>query len=230
MRAIIAGTSLLSSTVFRNWDEILVETPYGRAAIQKASQHLFLQRHGKKPVPPHKINHHANIWALRSLGVDGVIAINSVGSLKTNIKPGMFIIPDDFVSMCNIPTFFDYEMRFTIPLMDAGYAQRLYKTCTDLEIETVLGGVYIQTSGPRFETRAEINVLKKEGDVVGMTMASEATLCMEYAIPYVSLCSIDNYCNGILKTPLAWGEVEEQIRKNGRAIETIVHSILSEGF
>jgi 5'-methylthioadenosine phosphorylase len=230
MKAIIAGTSLLSSMIFRNWDETLVETPYGRVTMQKASQHLFLQRHGKKPVPPHKINHHANIWALRSLGVEGIIAINSVGSLKTILKPDTFVIPDDFISKCAIPTFFDYEMRFTIPQMDTGYAQRLYRICQALEVESVMGGVYIQTSGPRFETRAEVNVLKKEGDVVGMTMASEATLCMEYAIPYVSLCSIDNYCNGILKTPLSIQGVEEQIIKNTRTIEAVIHTILSEGF
>jgi purine nucleoside phosphorylase len=230
MKAIIAGTSLLSSMIFKNWGETPVDTPYGRVAVQKASQHLFLQRHGRKPVPPHKINHHANIWALKSLGVEGVIAINSVGSLKTSLKPDTFIIPDDFVSTCGIPTFFDYEMRFTIPRMDSVYAQRLYRVCQALEVETVMGGVYIQTSGPRFETRAEVNILKKEGDVVGMTMASEATLCMEYAIPYVSLCSIDNYCNGILKAPLTMQEVEEQIRKNARTIETVIHAILSEGF
>ena len=230
MRAIVAGTSLLASSVFKDWDEVPVETPYGKATVQRASQHLFLQRHGKKAVPPHRINHHANIWALRSLGVEGVIAINSVGSLKSNLKPGTFIIPDDFVSKCAIPTFFDFEMRFTIPLMDPAYGQRLYHVCTAMEVETTLGGIYVQTQGPRFETKAEVNILKKEGDVVGMTMASEATLCMEYAIPYVSLCSIDNYCNGVIKTPLAIGEIEEQIARNGKTVEAIIHTILSEGF
>ncbi len=230
MKAIIAGTSLIGSTVFQNWDEIPVETPYGKVVVQKASQHLFLQRHGKKPVPPHRINHVANIWALKSLGVEGVIAVNSVGSLKINLRPGTFLIPDDFVTHCTIPTFFDYEIRFTIPQMDASYSSRLNEICTGLEVETTLGGVYVQTSGPRFETKAEVNILKKEGDVVGMTMASEATLCMERSIPYVSLCSIDNYCNGILKTPLTIEEVEEQIRRNGKTIETVLHSILSEGF
>ncbi len=230
MKAIIAGTSLLDSALFRNWDEISVDTPYGKASVLKASQYLFLQRHGKKRLPPHKISHHANIWALKSLGVEGVISINSVGSLKTNLKPGACIIPDDFVSFCDIPTFFDYEMRFMIPQMDATYAQKMLRICTGLEVETTPGGVYVQTSGPRFETKAEINVLKKLGDVVGMTMASEVTLCMEYAIPYVSLCSIDNYCNGILKTPLTIEEVKEQIGKNMRTVETIIQSILGEGF
>jgi 5'-methylthioadenosine phosphorylase len=176
------------------------------------------------------VPHHANIWALKSLGVKGVVAVNSVGSLKITLKPGTFIIPDDFVSFCNIPTFFDYETRFTIPLMDAGYAERMHHICKELEVDTILGGVYAQTTGPRFETKAEVNILKKFGDVVGMTMASEATLCMEHSIPYVSLCSIDNYCNGIVKAPLTIEEVEEQTLKNTRTVETIMHSILSEGF
>jgi 5'-methylthioadenosine phosphorylase len=230
MEAIIAGTSLFRSTLFNNWDEVIVETPYGKVSVHKASQHLFLQRHGKKQLPPHKISHLANIWALKSLGVKGVIAINSVGSLKVALKPGTFVIPDDFVSFYNIPTFFDYESRFTIPVMDVDYARRIHEVCTRLEIETVLGGVYAQTTGPRFETKAEVNILKKFGDVVGMTMASEATLCMEYAIPYVSICSIDNYCNGIIKAPLTMEEVEEQVLKNARTVETVIHSVLSEGF
>ncbi len=73
-------------------------------------------------------------------------------------------------------------------------------------------------------------MLKKLGDVVGMTMASEATLSMEYAIPYVSLCAVDNYCNGVLKAPLNMDEVDEQIIKNGRTIEAVLQTILAEGF
>ncbi len=230
MQAIVAGTSLLRSILFKNWDEFVVETPYGKVSVSRASQYLFLQRHGKKGVPPHMIDHRANIWALKSLDVEGIIAVNSVGSLKSSLKPGTFVIPDDFISPWKIPTFFDYEMRFTIPVMDAAYAQKMYRLCTAMEVETVLGGVYIQTSGPRFETKAEVSVLRKLGDVVGMTMASEATLSMEYAIPYVSLCSIDNFCNGVLKAPLTMGEVETEIMKNGRTIEAVLHEILAEGF
>jgi len=75
-----------------------------------------------------------------------------------------------------------------------------------------------------------VSVLKKLGDVVGMTMASEATLSMEYAIPYVSLCSIDNYCNGVLRVPLTMYEVETQILINGRTVEAVLQTILGEGF
>ncbi|MGD0229376.1 MAG: MTAP family purine nucleoside phosphorylase [Syntrophorhabdales bacterium] len=230
MKAIIAGTSLLYSTLFSSWDEMAVETPYGKVFVRKASRYLFLQRHGKKAAPPHMINHRANIWALKSLQAEGVIAMNSVGSLKTILKPGTFIIPDDFFSPWNIPSFYDYEIHYTIPVMDAAYAQKMRAVCIAMEVEAVLGGVYIQTNGPRFETKAEVGVLKKLGDVVGMTMASEATLCMEYSLPYVSLCSIDNYCNGVIKTPLTMGEIEEEVQRNARTIEAILQAILSEGF
>jgi 5'-methylthioadenosine phosphorylase len=114
--------------------------------------------------------------------------------------------------------------------MDAFYAQKMHAICRAMEIDVVLGGVYVQTSGPRFETKAEVNVLKKLGDVVGMTMASEATLCMEYAIPYVSLCSIDNFCNGVIKVPLTMEEIGQEVAKNARTIEAVLQTILGEGF
>ncbi len=230
MKAIVGGTSLMRSGLFDNWDEVPVATPYGTVSARKASQYLFLQRHGKKLAPPHRINHHANIWALKSLHIEGILAVNSVGSLKTTLKPGSFIIPDDFVSFCPIPTFFDSEMHFMVPAFDRDYAARMQAVCLRMDVETTLGGVYVQTSGPRLETKAEVNMLKKFGDVVGMTMASEATLSMEYSIPYVSLCSIDNYGNGLVKTPLTIEEVQENIMKNGKTVEALVHSILSEGF
>jgi 5'-methylthioadenosine phosphorylase len=230
MQAIIVGTSLLRSMLFRNWEEKTVETPYGKVSVRKASQYLFVQRHGKKAVPPHMINHKANIWALKSLGAEGVIAVSSVGSLKAGLRPGTFMIPDDFISFAPTPSLYDYEMHFTVPVMDADYARRMHRLCTGMEMEVVLGGIYIQTTGPRLETRAEIGVLKKMGDVVGMTMASEATLCMEYSIPYVTLCSIDNYANGILKTPLSLTEVEDQVSRNAATIEAVLQTILAEGF
>jgi 5'-methylthioadenosine phosphorylase len=230
VKAFIAGTSLMKSGLFKHWTEELVDTPFGRVAVLRASQYLFLQRHGKKSAPAHNINHHANIWALKSKGVEGIIAVNSVGSLKSSLKPGTFLIPDDFFCPWTIPTFFESEARYMVPSMDPEYAQKMYNVCNAFGVESVLGGVYIQTKGPRFETKAEVNVLKKIGDVVGMTMASEATLCMECSIPYVSLCSVDNYCNGIAKNPLSIEEVEQQIAASSETIELLVRTILAEGF
>jgi 5'-methylthioadenosine phosphorylase len=68
-------------------------------------------------------------------------------------------------------------------------------------------------------------MLKRFGDVIGMTMASEVTLCLEYGIPYASLCSIDNYCHGIAKVPLTMDEIQENVRRNLHRIEKIIESI-----
>jgi 5'-methylthioadenosine phosphorylase len=139
-----------------------------------------------------------------------------------------FLVPDDYLSPWNIPTFYDNDMKFTVPLMDTKLAAQLYKHCRTLKIPIKHGGIYIQTQGPRLETKAEIDMLKRFGDVVGMTMASEVTLCLEYGIPYASICSIDNYCHGIAKVPLTMEEIQENVRKNLQYIETIIGSIKRE--
>ena len=167
---------------------------------KRTENQSFSRDTGRLLVPPHMINHKANIQAMKDLGIEKIIAINSVGSLKTTLKPGTFIIPDDFISLWQIPTFFDREMKFIVPEMDKKLGKLLYDRCKEHIAHLHFGGTYIQTTGPRLETKAEIRMLKDYGHIIGMTMASEATLCMEYGIPYASLCSIDNYCNGHRKS------------------------------
>jgi 5'-methylthioadenosine phosphorylase len=229
MIAIIGGTSVLDTGLFRSWPQKRVETPYGPVALKEQGKVVFLQRHGEPAVPPHRINHRANIWALKRLGTERIIAINSVGSLKISIRPGAFLIPDDFISIWQIATFFDDTMRFMIPKMDQGLAQELGRNCTKLNIAVRLGGTYVQTMGPRLETRAEIRMLERFGDVVGMTMASEATLSMEQEIPYVSLCSVDNYCNGIVEVPLTLADIQRNVALNVKRLEILTDMVLAEG-
>jgi len=230
MICIIAGTSLIDSPIFKLWSDERLETPYGETNYKRWGNYIYLQRHGNPPRPPHRINHHANIWALSHLGVEKIIAINSVGSLKTQLKPGMFIIPDDFISLWTIPTFHDDDMNFFVPIMDKTMALYLFDICKSLQMDIRLGGVYIQTTGPRLETRAEINLLKRFGDVVGMTMASEATLCIENHIKYASVCSVDNYCNGIAKTPLTMDEIDRCRGHNIKLFEDLIDFIVKRGF
>jgi len=231
MNCIIGGTSLLHSKLFFEWDDTVIETPYGRTHLKINKNTVFLQRHGiAHATPPHNINHRAHIQALKDLHVEKILSINSVGSLKNTLKPGTLIIPHDFISPWHIVTFFEDEMKFTIPAMDESLRTYICTLCKDITIPVHEGGVYIQTIGPRLETKAEINMLKRYGDVVGMTMASEATLCIEYNIPYVSICSIDNFCNGIVKKPLTFQEIEKNAATNRTKIETIVQEVLSRDF
>lgn len=112
--------------------------------------------------------------------------------------------------------------------MDSDCAAHLHKHCKSLKLPVKNGGIYIQTRGPRLETKAEISMLKKFGDVVGMTMASEVTLCLEYDIPYASICSVDNYCHGIAKTPLTMDEIQRNVMSNLKHIERLIQSIHRE--
>jgi 5'-methylthioadenosine phosphorylase len=162
---------------------------------------------------------------MKTVDTEKIIAINSVGSLKLRIKPGSFLVPDDYLSFWSIATFFDNDMKFTVPRMDVELAAQLYQQCRAHGMSVKLGGIYIQTPGPRLETKAEVTMLKQFGDIVGMTMASEATLCIEYGIPYGSICSIDNYCHGITRVPLSIDEIHKNVKKNIQRIEKLIGSI-----
>lgn len=225
MRVIIGGTSLLESPLFSGWVDTVRETPYGEVRVKTDGNHVFLQRHGTPPLPPHRINHHSHIWALKALGATEIVAINSVGSLKTGLKPGSFAIPHDFMSLWDVPTFNEDKMRFLVPEMDRKLGKRLFNACAGLGMDVAQGCVYIQTKGPRLETKAEIAFLQGFGDLVGMTMASEATLCIEAGIPYVSVCSIDNYCNGIATASLTMEEIGRNGRNSLKALEALIQRL-----
>src|SRR5205823_2022004 len=123
-----------------------------------------------------KLNHRANLWALKEVGASHIIGTSSTGSLKKTIHPGTFVVPDDFVAFWNIPTFVDDRVVHSTPSLDAALRRALVAAAKESGASVKDGGSYVQTTGPRLETRAEIAFFQKVGDVVGMTMASEATL------------------------------------------------------
>ena len=151
----------MDSPLFSAWESRCVQTPYGDVMVRTEGGHCFLQRHGSPPLPPHRINHRAHMWALNSLKVRGIVAINSVGSLKPEIEPAMLVLPDDFISLWDVPTMFDEEMRFTVPEMDRELRGRVKELCTESGVGVIEGGVYVQTRGPRLETRAEVDLPSK---------------------------------------------------------------------
>ena len=161
--------------------------------------------------------------------MEKILAVNSVGSLKAAIKPGSLAIPGDFICPWHIPTFHDDDMRFLIPSMDEGLARKVFKICKEHTKTVRMGAVYVQTLGPRLETKAEINMLRRFGDIIGMTLASEATLAIEQGIPYASICSVDNYCNGIAKVPQNMDKIYENASKNEKTIEDILDHFITKG-
>jgi purine nucleoside phosphorylase len=233
MLGIIAGGSF-SPKGMEVAEKRTVETPFGRPSHHftigtlKGTDMAFLPRHGPEGIPPHRINHRANIYALKKLGVTEVVGVNSVGSLREELSPGSIVIPHDYLNPWEILTFYEHQAVHITPVLDAGLRERLIRAATVSGIDVSPEGIYIQTIGPRLETKAEIAMLRGFGDVVGMTMAHEATLCQEVGLAYASICSVDNYCHGIIDTPLTAEEIIQRAGENVATINTIVIQVMEE--
>ena len=229
MLAIIGGTSLLESSLFRDLDEKVIRTPYGDTTIFVSNTVAFIQRHGKNAnTPPHKINHKANIAALHQMGITRVVGLNSTGSLKKDIKPGTLLIPDDYFNLFNIPTFFDDKLKFTVPGFDEKLRDSIIGVAHQHDVYVVSQGIYFQVQGPILETPAEIRFIKQIGDVVGMTLANEAILAREMNIRFASICSVDNYANGITNTPLTLQEIDRMRALNLEKVEALLGYVCTE--
>ena len=186
---------------------------------------IFLQRHGKD-IPPHKINHKENILLLKKKGAEIIIGINSVGSLKKEIKPGSVIIPDDYINLKDIQTYYDLEVRHITPGLDEEIRKKIIAAADEISLKVVESGIYIQAIGPRLETKAEINMIKNYADVVGMTMANEATLAKELGLKYASICSVDNYANGITEEQVTFEDIKTAQKENKEKIERLLNKLI----
>ncbi len=216
MLGIITGTSLIGKQF--EGTKKTIRTKYGNADIFEGDRAIFLPRHGMNAdIPPHKINHLANIMALQKSGVVGVVGVYSTGSLKLDIPPGTLVVPHDYIDLGGSMTFYDDEIRHVVPELDQGLRDRLIQASHGRD-----GGVYVQTRGPRFETKAEISMLSRYADLVGMTMASEATLCSEIGIPVAAICTVDNYANGVSDQELSYETVAKNAEKNRSMVEETI--------
>jgi 5'-methylthioadenosine phosphorylase len=225
--AFISGTSIVNSTLFAGWAARTVETAYGPVTCKVRGDFALINRHGYGvPLPPHAINYRANIRALADLGFHDVVSLNSVGSLKPELPPGSLVSCADYVGLQQGPaTFFDRELKGGAP----GIANNLIpllvgRLAPEFEIPT--GKVYVQMRGPRFETKAEIAVVRHWGDVIGMTAAHEADLCGEIGLRYNSLAIIDNYANGLEGTEIDFAKFKDLVKTNQQRVNRLFERML----
>lgn len=218
---LIGGTSLASSGLFNNFKPVKVKNKYGRAVIRRRGDIFFIERH-QGNLPPHRINFKAYFKALADYGVKKIISFNSAGSLKKSVKAPSFLIPHDFISLRSNPTFFNDKIIHTTPVFSKELRELLIKICHKADRPLYKKGVYLETSGPRFETAAEIKIFSQFADVVGMTLASEVILAAEVGIEIAALSSVDNYSNGVS------GHLDYKIGagKNTQAVQLIVKKLL----
>jgi len=233
---IIGGTSLFGTKTefLEAANEREVDTKYGTVYLISAADDdvVFIPRHGKpRNIPPHRMNYKAYLAAFKDLGVENIIGVTSVGSLKRDIKPQSLIVPHDYISLCSIPTFYDNEIVHVTPGLDAGLRDTLIKVAKGFgDIGLVEKGVYFQTVGPRLETRAEIDFIRNYADVIGMNMASEATLAKELGLRYANISSVDNYAHGIIdegeEEELDYKQIVEAAAKNREKLELLLMKLI----
>lgn len=211
---------LIAGTGFYDWDRLInqqerqVETPYGTATVFLGEVEcvggnksvVFLPRHAKNhTIPPHKINYRANIYALKSLGVDKIVAVNAVGSLLREIAPGSIVLVDDFLDFTfgREHTFFtggEAGLQHTdmTNCYDRDWQETIAAAAKSAGVDLLRDGVYVCVQGPRFESRAEIRAYAKLGGTVsGMTGVPEVTLANELGLKYGSLALVTNFCCGL---------------------------------
>ena len=220
--AIIGGSNLFNSELVNNMREERIITPFGTVEVFIDEHTMLIQRHGKKNVPPHAINHKANIYAIKSRDFKKILAINSVGSLKREIKPSQVCLVSDFISFYNIVTV-DPNKRIHITPQPSEDLNTKIEDCLGEKFKRV---VYWQTTGPRFETPAEIRLMSQFADVVGMTMGSECTIACELGLEYTSICVVDNYANGISDKNIDFEEFNKLVLQNQKTVDKILKELV----
>ncbi len=236
---IIGGSGF--GDAFASGTSHVVDTEWGQAAVTRTvigpdQEIVFVARHGAgHRLPPHLINHRANIAALHGAGVRGVLATAAVGSLQADKKPGDYVVLDDFIDLTkgDVVT---WSGVGRVQHTDMGQPYDLFlreALLSSASAQAPLGGTvhprgtYICLSGPRYETRAEVRLLASwGGDVVGMTSAPEAILCREMGLAYAGVAIVTNYGCGLLgDVVLAHSEVEAQMAQTRpRLLQWLIHT------
>ena len=230
--AILSGTMpLLDLGMFDHLKKQSYDDASGHVALLSGDDLIFIARHGQPGdafTPPHLVNHLAHFRTLSKLGVGEVIGIYSTGSLKADMGPGTLIVPDDFICLYPTPTSVTDAPHHFTPAINAGVCLGLIHAAQARTINVHEGGVYWQTAGPRLETKAEIRMMAKSADMVGMTLASEAVLAREFGMAFGAVCSIDNYAHGIGAGDLKDDDIRIQAKQNAERIGRIVSRYIED--
>jgi 5'-methylthioadenosine phosphorylase len=209
---VLGGSGIYELDGLTGVEEVAVDTPFGKPSDALITGHLgdarlvFLARHGRgHRILPHEINYRANVFAMKTLGVEWIISLSAVGSMREDIRPGDMVIVDQFFDRTNgrASTFFGdgiaAHVSFGDPVSPA-LRQILHRAATDVasddtdDVRVHDGGTYMVMNGPQFSTRAESNIYRSWGvDVIGMTNMPEAKLAREAEISYATCALATDY-------------------------------------
>jgi 5'-methylthioadenosine phosphorylase len=221
--------------------EVKVDTPYGAPsdsfflASVAGRTVAFLPRHGRRhTIPPHRINYRANVWGMRSLGVKAVISPCAAGSLQLAVKPGDFVVSDQFVDRTRGREDTFYDGPIVTHLSSADIYDPLLRslavdTIRDHGIDVHDGGTVVVISGPRFSTKAESKWFSDAGwEVINMTQYPEAWLCRELGMAVVNIALITDYDAGVHEGTEAVDamSVLEVFAQNAERIQKVVLDLI----
>ncbi len=222
-------------------EEVRVETPFGAPSdclmVGKLAgkRVAFLPRHGKKhDIPPHKINYRANIWAMKSLGVSRIISPCAAGSLQKHVKPGEFVICDQFVNKTwgREDTFFDGPITTHVSPAEP-YCPELrtiaVASAKESQIPVHDKGTILVIQGPRFSTKAESKFYTSLGwEVINMTQYPEVYLAKEMEMCTVNISLITDYDAGLVEDvePVSHSEVIKVFTENNEKLKKLLYSMV----
>ncbi len=226
--AVIGGTG-----IDVEGEAVSIDTPYGRvepkATKLGGEEVLFIPRHGEDHLPPHRVNYRALLWAAKKWGAVRVVSTNTVGTMSWHTV-GSFVVPDDFVEFTKSrpQTFFE-EVAVHVDLTSP-YCPETRRAL--IEGAKVAGaevhqGVYVCTEGPHLESPAQIKMLRRFGDVVGMTGYPEVALARELELCYASICIVTNPAAGMRKDAMAATEIVDQMAKSVDILLEIIKAAIS---
>lgn len=230
--AIIGGTGVYDPQMLSGIREEKITTPYGtvKAVVgnYRGREIAFMARHGSDhSVPPHLVNYRGNIAGLRELGVKNIIATAAVGSLNPDMMPGQFVFVDQFLDFTKgrPSTFVEVgvvHLDMTDPYCP-GLRLLLAEAAEKQGLEFHRMGTYVCTEGPRFETVAEVKMLRHlGGDLVGMTSVPEVVLAREAGICYATIAMVTNFAAGISRSKLSHQEVVEMMAENAEKLRGLL--------
>ena len=235
---IIGGSGLYSMPGFDKQEEMVIQTPWGSPSDNYVlgslggKQVAFLARHGRgHRLSPSELNFRANIYGMKSLGVERIISLSAVGSLKEEHRPQDFVIPDQFFDRTRgrVSTFFGdglvAHVSFAHPVCEH-LAAVVQEACGAVGVKATNGGTYLCMEGPAFSTKAESNIYRSWGmDVIGMTNLQEAKLAREAEICYVTVAMVTDYdCWHPQHDAVTVNEIIQHLMKNAENACRVVAS------
>jgi 5'-methylthioadenosine phosphorylase len=239
---IIGGSGLYQMEELRNATEHKIDTPFGAPSDAfiggtiSGRQVYFLARHARgHRLLPHELNHRANIWALRSLGVRWIVCVTAVGSLQEKYAPRHVLLPSQFydrTSLRTTHTFFGNGIAAHVSFADpisSSLRNLLAESARSLGITVHNGGTYVNMDGPAFSTRAESELNRRHGfDVIGMTNLPEAKLAREAEIALATMAMITDYdCWKIDEEPVSAQTVIGHLLANAETAKGVIVDLIA---